>query len=159
MIYIIGSTLLGLSNTHDIDYICSDAKEKIVNQPNTIYHGCRADSLSIVENRIQKFINYETTTTGIYQFDYRIIKQDFPIHFDILNYKNQIICMLKRVIKNLPPKSKQWYHVLYLYYILENNSVTLTSEQFENVQKAHDRVIDNEIISDIKIKIKKLKLN
>ena len=44
-----------------------------------------------------KFKDPDYVNLWLYQYDYRLIGDDFPIHFDVLKHKDKIIQILKKI--------------------------------------------------------------
>ena len=104
-----------------------------------------------------------------------IIKQDFPIIYHILDYKEKLKRLLNlfiiqefsvfgKVSKGVYSRNmnryvlpKIFYHIAYNLFILENNSVKLTDEQLEIVQKIHDKEMPVEYGEELKQRILNLK--
>lgn len=151
--YILGSTLLGLNHCRDTDYL-------ILVDIENYYKRVREGEFDIVYRSIDnmmKYLNFEIDVCedkGVvlynYQLDSKIIKQDFPISYSILDYKKELLQAIGKVIKwnlynfneRVTAKGrycmKNIYHIAYNLFIILNNSVTLTEEQMNIVQKIHD---------------------
>jgi hypothetical protein len=143
---LLGSKLLGLSNNKDTDYITINDETK----PNgeKVDFGIR--KLEWIENRLN-FSIIDIYTLYNYQLDQSILKQDFPIKYNILDYRSELIDMLKKIVrenmfnfhKGIQAEggncSKMIYHIAYNVFIVQNNSPIITAEQKAIVQKIHDR--------------------
>lgn len=100
--YILGSTLLGLNNCRDIDYLI------LVDMEN-YYKRVREGDFDVVYRSIDntiKYLNFEIDVfedKGVvlynYQLDSNIIKQDFPISYSILDYKKELLQAIGKVMK------------------------------------------------------------
>ena len=136
MEYIVGSKCLGLENVRDIDVI--------VFTEDIEYKKETKDGKDIVYTTIEKYntiLNFEDPTgyrrflmMTNYQKDRQIIGKDFPIEYNILDHKEELIALIvesilqsefnfnKRVTVNGGMCSKQIYHIAYNIFILKNNS-------------------------------------
>ena len=152
MEYIVGSKCLGLENVRDIDVI--------VFTDDIEYKKESKDGKDIVYTTIERYntiLNFEDPTgyrrflmMTNYQKDREIIGKDFPIEYNILDHKEELIALIvesilqsefnfnKRVTVNGGMCSKQIYHVAYNIFILKNNSPIITVEQKAVIQKIHD---------------------
>lgn len=100
--YILGSTLLGLNHCRDTDYLI------LVDMEN-YYKRVREGEFDVVYRSIDntmKYLNFEIDVCedkGVvlynYQLDSKIIKQDFPIPYCILDYKKELLQAIGKVIK------------------------------------------------------------
>lgn len=150
--YLIGSSLLGLKNARDIDYIVftdttpmrARTAEEVENKINYHYR----DREQFEKNLRFEFEDY--TSISNYQFDKSFVGDNFPIDYKILDYKDKIIELLKHIsrknecylTKHLYQGNKccakRVYHIAYNVFIIMNNSTKLTDEQMSIVQKIHD---------------------
>ena len=148
----IGSQSLCLNCCKDIDYVIIsneyDYKKMVINGEDIIYRSTQnlISHFTFNGNNIKLYI-YN------YQYDRDIIGKEFPIEYHLLDYKQQLVDYLKLVVKNKMFNfnkrikinklycSKQLYHVAYNMFICQNNSVVLTEEQKEVIQKLHDKVM------------------
>lgn len=166
MRYRVGSTLLGLSNNHDVDFIVlCDGNE-------TTYERKREGSDDVLYRSVQnikKYMNFEYPITRQnariyvvnYQLDANIISQNFPVEYHILDRRIDYIHLLLDIVNNkllnfkrIPClnngcMSKILYHVAYTTFIMQNNSTTLTAEQKEIVQKIHDRQMPQDYLDEL----------
>lgn len=163
--FLVGSKLLGLTNNKDIDYVVFDKKNE------SVFARCKEDyHLWTEEDLLDKYnFLFSANSTNkdlrmwliLYQFDYRIIKQNFPIHLDILKKRREVknflrflvdnrLCNFNKYIK-IERKycSKTIYHFAYNLFILQNNSVYLTPEQKEVIQKIHDCQMPIEYLDEL----------
>lgn len=158
--YLIGSKLLGINNNKDIDIL------EIVDGKN-IYkreYSNNVDKLLISEDRILKTLKFQCLDWKEqayqmfnYQYDQTLRKHfghdDFPIKYNILDYKEELITFLNYIKTNklwnyntkIHGKNntifKGLYHIAYNKFILLNNSPILTEEQQEFVQRIHDKEV------------------
>lgn len=151
--YLIGSKLLGLTNNRDIDYLYLDldgtSEQEVIIQEDGIEKHVRT------LDQLQKSLNFEVNNDMWllynYQLDREIVGSDFPIEYHILDHKENVKKLLKKIVKNKycnfnkrittgPNKScsKIIYHVAYNLFILENNSPIITDEQKQIIQQLHD---------------------
>lgn len=170
--YLVGSNLLGLTKNKDTDYVVLDStiekigKRKIDNGVECFYYS---------PNYLTQLMHFELPYDReilkymwIYQYDIDIIGQDFPIVWHILDYKDKVKEFLNWVVDNKAlnftkdiyfndyKMSKLLYHITYMTYILKNNSVQLTKEQKENIQKIHDYEMPLEFLDTLEQEIKSL---
>jgi hypothetical protein len=170
MKYLIGSKILGLNNNKDIDYLIISEEydyKRIPENGEDIVHRS-------VEH-INKYLNYDVPYKRNcplllfnYQLDHTIIGQDFPIYFDILEHKHNVVELLKyikqnneynfnkRITFNKLYCCKNLYHLAYNLFILQNNSTQLTEEQKEIVQKIHDGLMPISYIDEMSKMIESL---
>lgn len=150
--YIIGSTLLGLSNNRDNDYLyLVDSEEEY----NTVRFENGEDKHIRTTAEIIKCMNFETDVNIWrklinYQLDKEIIGQNFPIEYHILNHKEEAKNLLKSIVKNKDMNfnknitsgnnccTKDIYHIAYNLFILQNNSPIITDDQKAIIQQIHD---------------------
>ncbi len=150
--YLVGSKLLGLKNPSDEDYIdiVEDNKNyrKLIDGKDVNFRN--KDLLIKIMNFEADFNQWALAMSWNYQLDADIIKQDFPIEYHILEHKEALQKFLNE-IKNKRERNyhpniydknkcmfKSCYHIAYNKFILENNSIILTPEQLDIVQKIHD---------------------
>ena len=143
MKYLVGSKMLGLKNTKDTDYviISEDYEYKRIysNGEDILYRSKENIITSMLFNRdINKFAGSLILN---YQYDADIIGQDFPIEYHLLDHKEELINLLKVIVKNKLLNvnkrvsikggkcSKTLYHIAYNVFILQNNSPIITEEQ------------------------------
>lgn len=176
MKYIIGSTLLGLNTStsdKDVLNISNDSSYTLLYNNGIDYHN------RSVEN-IKYYMTFPNENDLIiqlynYQLDIDIIKQDFPIIYHILDYKEKLKRLLNlfiiqefsvfgKVSKGVYSRTmnryvlpKIFYHIAYNLFILENNSVKLTDEQLKIVQKIHDKEMPVDYGEELKQRILNLK--
>lgn len=165
--YLVGSKLLGLSNTKDTDYVVLVKENGVYKR--VIEDG--ADVLYISEEYVKQIMSFTfksyTYSINAFNYDANIIGQDFPIEYHILDYKKELKALLQYIAKNnllnFSNKitingymSPNLYRVYYNYCILENNSVLLTAIQKETVQKIHDNEMPISFLDELKEKILKL---
>lgn len=149
--YLIGSKLIGLSN-RDNDYIIIDTefehKRVAENGEDILYQNIE------VTNKILNFdeenLKYRRLWLYNYQYDKDIIGQNFPIEYHLLEHKDKLISLLKKIVeKKLYNFNKRVtvnkiyctqiiYHIAYNTFIIQNNSTKLTEEQMQIIQDIHD---------------------
>lgn len=163
--FLVGSKLLNLDNNRDIDYvIIADRDEWGLHKLPFDYHVWpEQDMLDVFNFDIPDNVDYKRLKKMLvaYQYDYRIIKQDFPWHFDILLIREKVKDFLKFVVeaqecnfsRNICAIKKRCskiiYHFAYNLFILQNNSIHLTREQKEIVQKIHDCQMPIEYLDEL----------
>lgn len=172
--YQIGSRLLGLKNPHDDDKLIikdessKDYIQQYENQKDTYMRTKKSldDTMLFRLPFDKKTVRWYIVN---YQLDANIIKQGFPIEYHVLDRRDDYIRLLNYVVEyqelnfkkdenlNGGNCAKGIYHVAYLTFILENNSVELTEEQRGIVQKIHDKEMPQEYLDVLKQKIKDLK--
>lgn len=170
----VGSSLLGLNNCHDNDFIVivegdvETYKQQYFDEKDTFMRSKEnLDSTML----FQLPFNRKTIRWYIvnYQLDKDIIKQDFPIEYHILDRRYDYIRMLNWILDNKACNfskckylndgncSKMIYHIAYLIFILENNSTTITAEQKEIVQKIHDLQMPQSYLDELEEIIRSLR--
>lgn len=153
--YLIGSKLLGIKNTKDIDYV------EIV-EGNDIHYRQFKDGKDILyesEDTVLANLNFTASRKEFsiiaYQYDQTLRKHfghdDFPIKYNILDHRKELEELLayikERKILNYNTRlygknghvPKQIFHIAYNKFILLNNSPILTEEQQEFIQRIHDK--------------------
>ena len=163
MEYIIGSKLLGLKNTRDMD--------RLVFNSNVDYKRICKDGNDVVNvseeylKDTMRFINPVGKRARLmiynYQLDQAIIGQNFPIKYNILDYKLELLELITRVIlekgmnfnKRITTNNgcccKQVYHIAYNIFILYNNSPILTNEQKQIIQDIHDELVPIDYLDEL----------
>lgn len=165
--YLVGSKLLAISNTHDTDFVCivdkfdkdeyNIAKE---NNEHIIFYE-KELLVSILDFALP--FNRQTVYKYLYsyQLDKDIIGQDFPYEHSVLKKRDRYIELLKWVVEtgscnfahherlNGGNCSKIIYHIAYIVFILQNNSVEITSEQKAIVQKIHDKQMSQSYLDEL----------
>lgn len=168
MKYIIGSNEIGLSNEKsDLDYLIIDNS---VDYQRTNEND--EDILRRSEENIKSYINYsvplDNKTCGLYIFNYQLdrdlIGTDFPIDFHLLDNKNNLITILKYTIQNRlfnfnknvwtgefndKRMSKLTYHIAFNIFILVDNSVKITNEHLQIVQKIKNGEMSIDYIDEL----------
>lgn len=169
--YLVGSNTLKLSNCKDVDYI------NIIKDKNDIkYHindgqhiPCDIFNITIeqLSDRL-KFKDPDYVNIWLYQYDYRLIGDDFPIHFDVLKHKDKIIQILKKLVINhsfcFAPYSYEKdhkleriaYHIMANIFFIENNNIVLLPKQKEIIQSIHDLKMPKEYYKEMVKLIEKL---
>lgn len=168
MKYKIGSAKLGIKNNRDKDYvvISNDFNYKRETDKET-----KEDIIYISEEYLRNNLSFKgdfKQQMYNYQYDKTFIGDDFPIKYEILAYKMELLNYLKEVVKlklfNMNTListngccTKIVYHVAYNYFILKNNSPILTAEQMEIVNKIHDCKMPISYIEELSNNILKMK--
>lgn len=168
--YKVGSVALGLNNTKDIDYVVISNKTQKISVMNN--DGIYEDLWCFTLEDLYKNLQFKScdifTLLSNYEYDIEIIDSSFPIKYHILNYKEQLIKLLKEIVNNKSFNfdkritqgnkccSKMIYHIAYNLFILENNSPIITDEQKAIIQKIHDRLMPIEYIDELTEKINNL---
>lgn len=150
--YLVGSKLLGLKNASDEDYIDIVEEEKnyrkVINGKDVNFRN--KDLLLKIMNFEADFEQWSMAMSWNYQLDADIIKQNFPIEYHILEHKEALRKFLNEIrnkkARNYSPAIydingfmlKSCYHIAYNKFILENNSIILTDNQKDIIQKIHD---------------------
>lgn len=168
--YKCGSSMLGLQNCHDVDWLVMD--DKIGDRPS--YRDQNGEEFFFRSTAtIHRLLNFRIIPPPAwnfctYQFDADIINQKFPIEFHVLDHKTDVVWFLNQVTKkelcNFSERiainglycSKKIYHIAYLIFIMQNNSVYLNNEQKEIIQKIHDLEMPISYVAKLKEMIKNL---
>lgn len=148
--YQVGSKLLGLKNSKDNDFVvlCEDLvlTKRVIENGEEIFYKTKKE---LMYTLTFKLINNSNTLFN-YQYDRDIIGEDFPVEYHLLDYKNELILYLNKIVDsklfnfnklitcnngNCSPKI---YHIAYIVFIIKNNSPIITEEQKEIIQKIHD---------------------
>ena len=143
--FLVGSSLLGLTNIKDTDYLIVSENESGTNGQNGIDYRYR--TMTNIKETL-KFKNNDGRKLFNYQLD-KAINKEFGkfIPYNILDYRNELTTFLKEVVSkklfnfnrritiNKGHCSKMIYHIAYNLFILENNSPIITDEQKEIIQK------------------------
>lgn len=160
--YLVGSNLLGLSKTRDVDYLIIGTKPS-----DYIYN--EEDIRFREENELLGCMKFENNSFGWiynYQLD-RQINSDFALYYsyNLLDYRTQLINKLKKVVnKKLFNFNKiitqgnnccckVIYHIAYNLFILENNSPIITEEQKAIIQDIHDIKMPIEYLDELATRI------
>lgn len=157
--YLIGSQLLGIKNSKDIDYLVfADTYDHVFK--NKTKEDLFIVPLEYMEKRLIFDCNdWEKIT--LFQYDYRIIKQNFPFHFDVFENKQKIKYEFNKLINKQsyffnPMTSalngnleKFAFYFAYLTFIFVNNDVKLTHKQKQIVQDIHDEKLPKEYIQTL----------
>ena len=171
MKYLIGSHLLGLEKNKDIDYLViadnCDYVHKFENGEDIFYRS--EENLKRYFSFDVEFIQGYRILIYNYQYDQNIIGQNFPIHYNVLDYRGKLIEFLKFVVerkifnfnKGITTEklycSKSIYHIAYNIFILQNNSPIITPEQKEIIQKIHDKKMPIEYLDELEKMLYELK--
>ena len=165
--YKIGSTVLGINNNRDKDYIVISNE---VNYKRETDKETKEDIIYISEEYLRNNLefkgNYHQQLYN-YQYDREFIGSDFPIEYHILDYKKELLEYLKTIVYNksfnMNPListngccTKPVYHIAYNYFILKNNSPTLTAKQLAIVNTIHDGKMPISYIDELANNILKL---
>lgn len=158
--FLIGSSVLGLTNIKDTDYLYiyddNETQVKIDDGQDNRYRTkqYQIDMLEFKNDDGRKLFNYQCDKT---------INKEFGefIPYNILDYRNELTRFLKEIVKkktfNFNKRitqgdkccCKMIYHIAYNLFILENNSPIITDEQKEIIQKIHDKLMPIEYIDEL----------
>ena len=147
--YLFGSKLLKLENNRDEDWITfEDAPTKIANE-----HRCH--SIPFFKDLLKYFSDTSKVKSNSYNARYLyqlsngfITDPDYPFeYFNILENKTAWIGWIKAYMND--PKTeqcaiqgevlpKQFYHILYQYYMIKENAHFISDTSKVLVQKIHD---------------------
>lgn len=150
--YLFGSKLLKLNNCHDEDWLT------FVDEPGHVALSTPgARSTPFYKRALERFIqekgNWRASSLSVlwqYQLSSGFFENEteYPFNdFNILNYKRQWINMLQtwmnsditeNKIKDILVLPKEFYHILYQYYMIVENTHWITEVSKEEVQKIHD---------------------
>ena len=147
--YVLGSALLHLNNSRDVDEIT------FIDKPSweVREQGCR--SIPFIKKLIKSFIEGKNKPTdhfkslSIYQQSAPFFEdKSYPFNdFNILDHKAVWIDQLKRYANDSSVEEKaiagevlpkNFYHLLYQYYMIVENTHWISNEAKVNVQKIHD---------------------
>lgn len=148
-IYLGGSLCEGIiENTHDIDFICfSDMPVDMCHIRRLLHFYQRDNKLPENWDLIQvRTKQREEHSYGSY-INKKMIKlcgEDIDFEFDVINihrdeYKEILINTIDRLNTNKIRNQKRWYQILRGYFILMNNSYTLTDDQKAIINHIHDQ--------------------
>lgn len=70
-------------------------------------------------------------------------------NFNLLDYKDEYIALVKTYVDRLPRESKQWYHIYFGISILDRGKTKITKEQIKIAKKIHDNGIDDDLYNYI----------
>ena len=163
--YIVGSSLLGLSDKRDLDYLVIGTKP-------SDYINNGEDIRFREEKELLGCLMFENNSFG-WIYNYQLDKQinnEFASYYsyNLLDYRIQLIDRLKEVVSkkifnfnkrattNNGHCSKIIYHIAYNLFILENNSPIITDEQKVIIQKIHDRLMPIEYLDELECRINEL---
>ena len=147
--YLVGSKLLKLTNNRDEDWITFVAEDSSVARK-TGKH-----SISFYQTLIKLFSSGKNIKADpfkalyIYQLSNGfILEEDYPFkEFNILEHKKAWIDWLKAYTNAKSSEDwatktevlpKQFYHLLYQYYMIKENTHWISEEAKAEVQKIHD---------------------
>ena len=164
--FIIGSSILGLTNLRDKDYlyIVENGNTITINDENDNHYRTKEYQLELLE-----FKNNDGRKLFNYQCD-KAINKEFGefISYNILDYKSELIKFLKNIVnkklfnfdKRVSTEDKKCakyiYHIAYNLFIVENNSPIITTEQKEIIQKIHDLKMPIDYLDELERKINEL---
>lgn len=165
--YLVGSKLYKLENTQDTDYIIilEEVPTGLYKQP--ILEDWIWRTLDQLRDRLS-FKEYTVETLTNFQFDREMIDARFPIEYHILDYRENLIAMLKYIVDNQAFNfdmsiqsgdhccTKMIYYIAYNVFILQNNSVHITPEQKAIIQRIHDRQMPISYINELAAMIAEL---
>lgn len=158
--YLVGSALLNLKNINDLDYISLENNNEKENN-NLLKNNEKIDIFYVDSKRIASLtydIDYfENSKTLFENFQYdnsirsNLGHEKIPIEFRILENREKVIELLnftkENMLQNYTPlisypggfMTKSTLNVVYTKFIIENNSIILTEEQKDVIQRIHDR--------------------
>lgn len=166
--FLIGSSLLGLTNTKDTDYLYILEDNETVPQNDGSGEDLRyRTKVNILETL--KFEGDDGRKLFNYQFDQQI-NPSFASYYsyNILDYKEELISFLKNIVKEKLYNfnkiifqgnqccCKMIYHIAYNLFIVENNSSLITSEQKQIIQEIHDLQKPIEYLDELATRINAL---
>lgn len=159
--FLIGSSILGLTNIKDSDYLyiyenSSEANTKIDDGNDNRYRTkeYQIELLEFKNDDGRKLFNYQCDKT---------INKEFGefIPYNILDYRKELTKFLKEIVKEKTfnfNKSitqgnqcccKMVYHIAYNTFILINNSPIITNDQKAIIQSIHDKNMPIDYIDDL----------
>lgn len=158
----IGSSVTKLKNCKDIDYLVVDAIDKLEYEEG-------ADYIYMSSSRLKSLLSFEIDSyLLLFNYEYDNYFNNI-LDYNLLDYRDKLIEVLKNYVlfhdctkccyvkDNKKFLIKIYYHIAYNLFILENNSVKLTDEQLEIVQKIHDKEMPVEYGEELKQRILNLK--
>ena len=155
-----GSKMLKLDNPRDEDWIMFTDK---VERQEGLHRIC-------FENKvIQSFIDGRNEPTDYF----KVIclyqrcgafhsEENYPFkHFDILQHKKVWIKQLQGYMSTIQPEEKEildkyYYHILYQYYMIVENTYWISEAAKEQVQKIHDYQMPSEFFYQLRDMINNL---
>ena len=164
--YLVGSAACGLANLKDRDYII--LIDDTLTGEYQMSH--REDCFWCTKGQLLTRFRFEGTlfeSIVNFQFDREIIGSEFPIEYHILDYRETLTLLLKRIARDGELNfhtaistngccTKMIYYIAYNIFILQNNSPHLTPEQKAIVQKIHDRQMPISYINELSTMIEQL---
>lgn len=153
-LFLVGSRLLRMDNCGDTDY-CYFSKIRLPKE----YKVHKIPMVAKLMQNFPKYLKYRnakgsTSTMSVSNYYYQYSKcfhpeEDWPITWDIRDYKEDWIKMLKnhinseeaitQYIKGKTFIDKKFYNIAYQYFMIRDNTVYLEGESKQIVQKIHDR--------------------
>ena len=163
--FLVGSSLLNLSNPKDTDYVVivdtEEELETLKNSGNKEF----GDNHYLTKSMLVQNLNFEYSEYRSlinYQYD-ATINPAFGSYYEyhILDYKDTLKTLLKKIAKvksnNLNKRvmtengccTKLVYHIAYNTFILINNSPIITNDQKAIIQSIHDKNMPIDYIDDL----------
>lgn len=159
--YLFGSKMLGLSNNRDEDWLLFDN----VDTKTARKTGCK--SISFYQTLINFFIAGKNIHADPYNAQYMyqlsngfIDDEEYPFKdFNILNHKEAWKEWLKAYINDKQTDTcatktdilpKQFYHLLYQYYMIVENTHWISETAKSQVQKIHDLEVSSSYFYELR---------
>ena len=156
---LLGSKLLKLNNCRDedwrvyyrdqdIDSVIRDMDDKTIRR--CFYVNALFEEMTISDFMQKKYIHHSPyKALALYQLSKGFHENisDYPLQFNILKHKEAWIETLKSYINSEETEkfafkknylSKKFYHLLYQYYMIVEDTHWISKEAKEKVQKIHD---------------------
>ena len=165
--YLFGSKMLKLENNRDEDWMTFiEADPRTAREKN-------CHSIEFYQTILKHFVNGQNITAdpfnGLYLYQLSmgfIMEEEYPFKwFNILEHKEIWLKWVKAYvnakftetwateIKTLP---KQFYHLLYQYYMIKENTHWISEEAKAEVQKIHDLEMPSSYFEELRALINSL---
>ena len=176
---LIGSSMLGLANAHDRDWLILDDEVPLDRRnPNLHKHVGSDDFTHVNPIMLRKALDFELPMLqyGLfmlfdYQKDRKLIGSDFPYDYDWLSHRAQIIELVQTNLDNntegcglfvcrtngVVCMEKNTYHVAWNIFALMDGDVRISPEHLAIVQKIHDREMPQTYIEELRKMAKDLR--
>jgi hypothetical protein len=165
--YLTGSKMLKLENNRDEDWITFVAADSKIAQKK----GCH--SIAFYQTILKHFIGGINIAADPYKALYLyqlsngfIVDEEYPFKdFNILEHKEVWVKWLKAYINAKSSEDwatktevlpKQFYHLLYQYYMIKENTHWISDEAKAEVQKIHDLEMPSSYFEELKALINSL---
>lgn len=148
--FLFGSKLLRLNNCRDEDW----RSFYFGNSPDSHseQHSINLDvELERINNFTRKRYIHENPNKALYLYQmsrgFHEKEDDFPIYFNILNYKDIWVEVLQSYVNSITTENtalrtdilpKKFYHLLYQYHMIREDAHWISDEAKVDVQKIHD---------------------